>query len=265
MTPVALDGTKLIILMIAGGVFALAGLWLMFRPQRGTEAGDAAKIELFGLKFQSSSAGLLVFLIGAVFLAVPIVVPEKPTTVTAAAGGAGSLPATGAPVRSDEGGGEPASATPPRASAETGQPSAASTDASSPATAGAAPPARPRATGRETEPNEQYEGANRLALGDSLAGALSRDEEDWFAIAAGGEQSRIEARVRSNSDCTGSYIYAYSPEERQLLGGAEDFGQINTSKTWTIDTGGAAWIFVRLQNAFGSNCDYELFTGPATD
>jgi hypothetical protein len=74
MQIVALDGAKLLALMLAGGVFALAGLWLMFRPQ---PAGEAARIELFGLKFQASSAGLLVFLIGAVFLAVPIFVPEK--------------------------------------------------------------------------------------------------------------------------------------------------------------------------------------------
>ncbi len=74
MSPVALDGTKLLILMTAGGVFALAGLWLMFRPP---VQGQAAHVELFGMKFQSSSAGLLVFLIGAVFLAVPVFVPER--------------------------------------------------------------------------------------------------------------------------------------------------------------------------------------------
>jgi hypothetical protein len=75
MQIVALDGTKLIVLMLAGGAFALAGLWLMFRPQ---PQGGAARIELFGMKFQASSAGLLVFLIGAAFLSVPIFVPERP-------------------------------------------------------------------------------------------------------------------------------------------------------------------------------------------
>ena len=76
MDVVALDAAKLTALMVAGAAFALAGLWLMFKPQ---PAGEAAKIELFGLKFQASSAGLVVFLIGAVFLAMPIVVPEKPS------------------------------------------------------------------------------------------------------------------------------------------------------------------------------------------
>ena len=43
----ALDGTKLLLLMLAGVAFAAAGLYLMIRPK----AGDAAKIEIFGLKF----------------------------------------------------------------------------------------------------------------------------------------------------------------------------------------------------------------------
>jgi hypothetical protein len=64
---------KLIILMVAGAIFAFAGLWLMFRQ---TPAGDAARIELFGIRFRSSSAGLLVFIVGALFLAAPVFVPE---------------------------------------------------------------------------------------------------------------------------------------------------------------------------------------------
>ena len=52
MDVVALDAWKLTALMVAGAAFALAGLWLMFGPQ---PAGEAAKVELFGLKFQASS------------------------------------------------------------------------------------------------------------------------------------------------------------------------------------------------------------------
>ena len=88
MGVVALDAMKLTAMMVSGGVFAIAGLWLMFRPQ---QAGEAAKAELFGLKFQASSAGLVVFVIGAAFLALPIIVPEKPQPLRAAvaSGGAG--------------------------------------------------------------------------------------------------------------------------------------------------------------------------------
>lgn len=79
MEVVALDSSKIIALMIAGGAFALAGLWLLFRPQI---EGHAAVIKLFGMEFQASSAGLLVFLVAAGFLATPIIVPEKRSIVT---------------------------------------------------------------------------------------------------------------------------------------------------------------------------------------
>ena len=69
---------KLLTLMIAGGVFSVSGLWLMFRVQ---SSGETAKVELFGLKFQSSSAGLFVFLIGATFLLLPLFVPERVSKV----------------------------------------------------------------------------------------------------------------------------------------------------------------------------------------
>ena len=74
------DGTKLFLLMLAGAVFAAVGLYLLLRPK----PEDTAKIEIFGLKFESSSAGLLVFVVGAGFLAVPLFVPEKTAPRTAA-------------------------------------------------------------------------------------------------------------------------------------------------------------------------------------
>ena len=55
-------------ILVAGGVFAFAGLALIFRPRR---VGHSAKVEFFGLKFESSSAGVLVFIVGAAFLAFP--------------------------------------------------------------------------------------------------------------------------------------------------------------------------------------------------
>ncbi len=88
----ALDSTRMLVLMVAGGVFAAVGLFLMVRPR----PQGAAKIELFGLKFESSSAGLLVFLIGAAFLSLPLWVEEKQRPVGSvgmdAAGGSASPP-----------------------------------------------------------------------------------------------------------------------------------------------------------------------------
>jgi hypothetical protein len=146
MQIVALDGTKLIVLMLAGGAFALAGLWLMFRPQ---PEGEAARIELFGLKFQASSAGLLVFLIGAAFLSVPIFVPERPAAdrrAGAAAGGAGHA------------------------------------DASRTMPPGERRPGQIAIEAAEAEPNDTIASANLVSLGSVIRGELSRGDVDFFAV-----------------------------------------------------------------------------------
>lgn len=69
----AISETRIIVLMLVGGFFSFAGLFMMLRPR----PEGAAKVELFGLKFESSSAGLLVFLVGAAFLSVTLFVPER--------------------------------------------------------------------------------------------------------------------------------------------------------------------------------------------
>jgi len=70
----SLDKTTIWILMIIGGLFSIAGLYLLTKRSLGE---GTSKIEIFGVKFQSSSAGTLVFLIGAAFLIIPLIVPEK--------------------------------------------------------------------------------------------------------------------------------------------------------------------------------------------
>jgi len=98
-----LDETKLFALMAAGAIFALAGLYLLLR--RPSDA-EAARIELFGLKLQAASAGLVVFLIGAALLASPLVVPAVPSdpvqstsegSGTAAGGPSGGTSVAGVP------------------------------------------------------------------------------------------------------------------------------------------------------------------------
>lgn len=73
----ALDSTVLLALMIAGAIFCAAGLSLIFfrkKPETG-----AAKFELFGQKLEANSTGILVFLVGAAFLASPLYVPQRET------------------------------------------------------------------------------------------------------------------------------------------------------------------------------------------
>jgi hypothetical protein len=158
MQIVALDGTKLIVLMLAGGAFALAGLWLMFRPQ---PAGEAARIELFGLKVQASSAGLLVFLIGAAFLAVPIFVPERDTSdpVESPAPRPGGGPGG---TRSDDG-----------AADRTAIPLPLGPDV------------------EEQEPNDTIATANAFGLGQTVRATLPPDDLDWFVFST--EDADVES------------------------------------------------------------------------
>jgi hypothetical protein len=62
--------------MAAGGVFALAGLYLLIKPPA---TDGETKIKVFGLEFNASSGGLLVFLAGVVMIASPVFVPERPS------------------------------------------------------------------------------------------------------------------------------------------------------------------------------------------
>jgi hypothetical protein len=67
----SLDAMLLFLLTAFGAVSAAAGLVLLFR---GGARREEQVVEVLGLKFRFTSAGLVVFLIGALFLAVPVFV-----------------------------------------------------------------------------------------------------------------------------------------------------------------------------------------------
>jgi hypothetical protein len=152
----AVSSDKLLILLIAGGIFSLAGLWLMFRPQK---EDDVAKLKIFGLEFQSSSAALLVFLIGAVFLVGGILLPEKVNgpgqTATASTGSTSSDDTS----------------------------EVASNDAKTPKPIGA-PAGSIAIEGQEQEPNNTTATANWIAPFSSTKGRYGEgdDKRDMFCI-----------------------------------------------------------------------------------
>lgn len=152
-----ISAARMVVLMVAGGVFATVGLYLMLRPR----SHGAAKIELFGLKFESSSAGLLVFLIGAAFLAITLFVPEKVEGPSV-----GDLPLPKPPIE-DHG--------------KTGLPKA------------------PPQGGTEVEPNNSVQTAIPIASDTTISGSLetTRDEIDWYVIDTSGHpDQQIEVGVR---------------------------------------------------------------------
>ncbi len=223
MTLLALDPTRLLLMTVAGLVFAGAGLWLLLRTR---PAGGAAKIELFGMKFEASSAGLLVFLIGAAFVAAPTVVPERsvpqqnPTLV------AGKLAAT-------------------------------------PAVGNTAIilPAGPAAT--EQEPNNGAHEANQIARGTFYAGVTDperKDVEDWYAIPASGlvqTDAGVQIRVRTGTK-NPFFCEVYLLDARESLLEKGRFPAIGTSLHLTAFVEPTAFLLVRVASTNEWPCVYEL-------
>ncbi|WP_209424285.1 hypothetical protein [Pararhodobacter sp. SW119] len=226
MQIVALDGAKLLALMLAGGIFALAGLWLMFRPQ---PAGEAARIELFGLKFQASSAGLLVFLIGALFLAVPIFVPEKPAS-------------TGAQARAGVGG------------------TGLQTDESGTGEGQRAIILPGGAEAAESEPNDTIHEANQIMLGVYYSGNLTpsrNDSRDWFVFDTA-ELHGQEVDIKIRSLAQNNICKASAHDDREQLIATWDFPREGSSNYRRVFVGNAAHMFVRIFNDYNYSCRYEL-------
>ena len=67
-----LSGAERLLLQTAGAVFAVAGLYLLWRPVPET---GATQIDFLGFKLNAASGGLPVFLVGAAFLSAPMFVP----------------------------------------------------------------------------------------------------------------------------------------------------------------------------------------------
>ncbi|MFD3189340.1 hypothetical protein ACFMPD_03565 [Sedimentitalea sp. HM32M-2] len=234
---------KLVILMIAGAAFAGVGLWLLLRPK---PSGASAKIELFGLKFESSSAGLLVFLIGAVFLVLPLFVPEKTVIATTATS-------------------TTANAATERATATTTEPApAAATAAPRPADPGtASPPAPagrsalllpPDAHVSEQEPNDRIQAANQLGFGQTLKGRVRAGEADWVVIALPDPAPKfVELKVRHVG---GNYVEAVLFDAREIKIGrrqASDGTHYIRAEVLKNDR-----YYVRLVCDIGSSVDYEI-------
>jgi len=159
----ALEPWKLTALMLAGGVFSLAGLWLIFRPKTD---GQSMVIHLAGMKFEASSAGILVFLIGAGFFATPLFVQEREAARRNAA-------ATGSGGPSGTGETDGATATTP-----------SNVALSSPGNSAVSEPVdtNVRLEGTEAEPNDTPASANVISLGSTVQGSLEAGNRDFFYV-----------------------------------------------------------------------------------
>lgn len=218
MTLEPISAAKLIALMLAGGIFALAGLYMMLRPR----PEGAAKIELFGLKFESSSAGLLVFLVGAGFLAVSLFVPEKNNNSR-------QDPLTDRPeVPSEQ---PPNQIVPLPAGADT----------------------------KESEPNDSVQTADIIALGSTVSGKLRTKESDWFVLPTETLQGkRLVVKVRN---LTGAYteVFIYDEDEQKVAWEASI--SVEAMLASSIVSGKVMFIRLQNGTGGGNNAyGYELTT-----
>ncbi|MEY1556799.1 hypothetical protein AB3Y40_14290 [Yoonia sp. R2331] len=233
MTFQTLDGPVLYMLMAVGLIFALAGLRLIFKNK---EDENAARIELFGLKFQSSSAGTLVLLIGAAFLSTPLFAPRADAIAP---------PAPGTP------------ANPPAAAAPADPPSGGATAIVLPASADA----------EEVENNDAITAANQFALGYGAKGSLDRNRDDfsdWYVIDTSGTgNTDFAVQARSSGSCR-VYIYDQNEVEIDMFYCGNNGG----SAVHKVFSKGNSKIFLQIlfNNGSGSvKTDYEVFVRRVAD
>jgi len=188
MTLQALDGPILYLLIAVGLIFALSGLYFILKRK---DDENAARIELFGLKFQSSSVGTLVFLIGAAFLLIPLFAPKSPDVRTVEPGqpDAATLQETEFPATTN------GSATGQRA-------------VLLPASADTA----------ESEPNDQLVQSNQIGLGFGVKGTLDRardDYDDWYVVDVS-ESGNVDFTIQIRTLSGRCNVRAYDQNEEQL-------------------------------------------------
>jgi hypothetical protein len=100
----SLDAKLLFVFPAFGAVFTVAGLVLLFR---GGARAEEQVVEVLGLKFRFTSVGLVVFLIGALFLAVPVFVSADRSPVQGRPPALASQGSVGSADRAQDGEVEP--------------------------------------------------------------------------------------------------------------------------------------------------------------
>jgi hypothetical protein len=203
----SLDAMLLFVLTAFGVVSAVAGLVLLFR---GGAHREEQVVEVLGLKFRFTSAGLVVFLIGALFLAVPVFVSVDRSPVH-----------DGPPALVPEGGG-------------------GSTD---------------RVQGGEAEPNDYVTEANAVEFGATYAGAIDRNDKDFFAFEVGPGPQALRLILRRVQGTGGLVVGVFDPQGKESRVG---YLQDVLSEKVEVDEAGT---YVLRLNAYG-DLRYELVLQP---
>jgi hypothetical protein len=203
----SLDAMLLFVLTAFGVVSAVAGLVLLFR---GVVLREAQVVEVLGLKVRFTSAGLVVFLIGALFLAVPVFVGMDRSPVH-----------EGPPALVPEGGGGSAD----------------------------------RVQSGEVEPNDYVTEANAVEFGATYAGAIDRDDNDFFAFEVGSGAQALRLILRRVQGTGGLRVSVFDPQGRESR-----VGYLRDVLSEKVDVDEAGTYVLRF-NAYG-DLRYEMVLRP---
>lgn len=203
----SLDAKLLFVFPAFGAVFTVAGLVLLFR---GGARAEEQVVEVLGLKFRFTSVGLVVFLIGALFLAVPVFVSADRSPLH-----------EGPPALVSQGG-------------------VGSAD---------------RAQDGEVEPNDYVSEANAVEFGANYAGAIDRDDKDFFAFEAGPGAQALRLILRRVQGTGNLVVSLFDPQGRESR-----VGYLRDVFSEKIDVGEAGTYVLRLV-AYG-DLRYEMVLRP---
>ena len=179
MGSVELDPTETMAFMVVGGICIAFALYLLVRPpHHGT-----TKLEMFGMKFEASSAAILVFLAGLALLLTPVWSEEAESS-----GDDTRMAVSGASGTDAEGETRPAFRV--------------------------VPPDEPGA--EETEPNDRVQQANGLSVGATVAGRVTSGDTDRYLIDTAGRDG--EMLVVTLRQVSGGRVYGevFDSNERRI-------------------------------------------------
>lgn len=222
---IAQDAFVLKFLMFVGVLFSAAALWLLLKPRSNS---GTAKIELFGLKFESSSAGVIVFLIGTMFLVAPLFVPERESKDLS---DRGSVEKISAPT------------IPPNSSAE------------NPGSRAVLLPPGPES--QEIEPNNELRKANQINFNNVVLGETSGSDPDWYVVAiTEPAPKKIEVRLhKREGHCTKVTVFDSKERKNGLDAGAHT---CDGSVYVTARTNGHDKFYLRIHSPGSGFTEYEI-------
>jgi hypothetical protein len=203
----SLDPMLLYAFTAFGLVVAVAGLVLLFR---GGTRGEEQVVEGLGLKFRFTSAGLVVFVIGALFSALPVFVSPDRSPLH-----------KGPPTLASQGGMESAD----------------------------------QAQDGEVEPNDYVSEANPIEFGANYAGAIDRDDKDFFAFEAGPGAPALLLILRRVQGTGNLVVSVFDPQGRESR-----VGRLRDVLSEKIDVGEAGTYVLRLV-AYG-DLRYQMVLQP---